>query len=83
MMKMTIRKSFPNPETHSVIVNAPACKHEGCQHRTREKSERRFQKRPLPCRLGIHGHYKTEHAGLAGYMATCLVCGYKWRGGGE
>lgn len=77
-----VGKSFPNPEIHSVIISAPACEHEGCHHRTQKRPSSRFSRRPLPCRLGLHGHYRTEHSGLAGYVATCLVCGYKWRGGG-
>jgi hypothetical protein len=59
----------------------PVCEHEGCHHRTAKRPTSCFQRRPLPCRLGIHGHYKKqrETGGWGGYMTTCLVCEYKWR----
>ena len=35
----------------------------------------RYRRRPLPCRLGIHGHYAYRRD--FGVM-KCLVCGYEW-----
>ena len=57
-----------------------SCGHDGCDaHRPAGVSATPsacYRHRPLPCRLGIHGHYSEEVALGEWYRRTCLVCGH-------
>lgn len=44
----------------------------------KHKEPDRYAHRPLPCRLGIHGHYSEETGPLGWYRRICLVCGHGW-----
>lgn len=58
-----------------------SCKHRGCERHRPDNKPHGWEKRPLPCRLGLHGHYESMQSVKKDddtTYFTCLVCYYGW-----
>ena len=54
-----------------------SCEHTHCEAHLPNNRPVNWDIRPLPCRLGLHGHYSASRD-IEKTVYLCLVCKYVW-----